>query len=435
MAARAAQDPLRDAEQLDDALGRLAVATWPMATASGGVGGNVRRDRATAARAGPTDCGAAPLRPRGEDAAAGRPRGRSSRPAATRLTQRTTGPPATAGQLVRVHQAAARFFRGQLRASWAPGYLSNRGFDAVTQNRWLAGYAPAGGAALTRHLRAHGYADAVIEAAGLARRSRRGALVDTFRDRAMLPIRDSDGAIVAFIGRAPDRARPSVPKYFNSPRTVLYSKREVLFGLWEARGLFADGARPVLVEGPLDVIAVTAAGSDRFAGVAPCGTALTGEHVAALGRLCDLQATGVIVAFDPDQAGRKAAVAAYHLLSSVTGGVAWASAVSGQDPADLLRDEGPAALADVLAERTCPLADLVVDAQVDGWRRWLCYPEGQFNALRAAAPVIAAMPPGHVARQVARLSGRLGLDHPTVTEAVTDALTGLVTCPNPVRPG
>src|SRR6266516_3753018 len=399
MAARAAQDPLRDAEQLDGALGRLAVATWPMATASGGVGGNVRRDRATAARAGPTDCGAAPLRPRGEDAAAGRPRGRSSWSAATRLTERTTGPPATAGQLVRVHQAAARFFRGQLRASWAPGYLSNRGFDAVTQNRWLAGYAPAGGAALTRHLRAHGYADAVIEAAGLARRSRRGALVDTFRDRAMLPIRDSGGAIVAFIGRAP------------------------------------DGARPVLVEGPLDVIAVTAAGSDRFAGVAPCGTALTGEHVAALGRLCDLQATGVIVAFDPDQAGRKAAVAAYHLLSSVTGGVAWASAVSGQDPADLLRDEGPAALADVLAERTCPLADLVVDAQVDGWRRWLCYPEGQFNALRAAAPVIAAMPPRHVARQVARLSGRLGLDHPTVTEAVTDALTGLVTCPNPVRPG
>ena len=92
----------------------------------------------------------------------------------------------------------------------------------------------------------------------------------------------------------------------------------MLFGLWEARGALASGARPVIVEGPLDAIAVTTAGHGRYAGVAPCGTALTGRQVAALAQAADLRATGVLVAFDPDQAGRRAAVHAYHLLIPLT---------------------------------------------------------------------------------------------------------------------
>ena len=364
-------------------------------------------------------------------AAPARAPGRTRRRAASD-TVRTTGPPVPAEQLVRVHRAAARFFRRRLRESWVPGYLADRGLDAVAQERWQAGYAPVGRVALTNHLLALGYSEAVIEAAGLAHRSWRGTLIDTFRDRVMLPIRGSHGAIVAFIGRAHARAGPDIPKYLNSRRTEMYSKRAVLFGLWEARRLLAEGARPVIVEGPLDVMAVTGAG--RFAGVAPCGTALTREQIAALGRFCNLAAVGVLVAFDHDRAGRKAAVAAYHLLSGITDALMAGVLPAGRDPADLLRDQGPAALARTLAENTRPLADLVVDAAVDGWSRWLRYPEGQFNALRTAAPVIAAMPPAHVARQVARLAHRLGLDHATVTEAVTDALTHLVTNP-PRRPG
>ena len=80
----------------------------------------------------------------------------------------------------------------------------------------------------------------------------------------------------------------------------------------------------------------------------------------------------------------------------------------------------------MLGSRTQPLADLVIDAEVARWDRWLQYAEGQIHALRAAAPLIAAMPPPDVARQVARLADRLGLDHATVTEAVTDALPDIV---------
>jgi DNA primase len=325
-------------------------------------------------------------------------------------------------QLARANQAAAQFFRGRLAASWVPGYLTRRGFGAATQRDWQAGYAPGGWDVLTRHLRALGYPATVIQAAGLAHRSRRGTLIDTFRDRAMLPIHGPGGVIAAFIGRAPDHAPPDVPKYINSPATSLYRKREVLFGLYEARQLLAHGARPVIAEGPLDAIAITTTGAGQFAGVAPCGTALTGEHIAALARACDLRSAGAVVAFDPDTAGRKAAVTAYHLLIPHTDTVAAAVLPNGKDPAQVLYDHGPEALAQTLAENSRPLADLVIDTEVDRWSRWLGYAEGQINALRAAAPLIAAMPSAHVARQVARLAHRLGLDYPTVVEAVIDTL-------------
>ena len=139
----------------------------------------------------------------------------------------------------------------------------------------------------------------------------------------------------------------------------------------------------------------------------------------------DLRTTGVTVAFDPDQAGRRAAVRAYDLLVPHTDKLAAATIPSGQDPAQILASSGAAALAEMLTSHTRPLPDLVINAELARWSRWLRYPEGQIRALRATAPLVAAMPPAHVARQVARLAAILKLDHATVTEAITDALSDL----------
>jgi DNA primase len=182
----------------------------------------------------------------------------------------------------------------------------------------------------------------------------------------------------------------------------------------------------VIVEGPLDAMAITGSGEDRYAGVAPCGTSLTARHIAALANATDLAAAGVLVAFDDDAAGRRAAVRAYHLLAPITTGVEAVELPAGQDPAQVLADHGPTVLAATLAEHTRPLADLVIDAELEKWSRWLDHAEGRINAMRAAAPLIAAMPPEHVARQVARLADRLELDYATVTGAVTDALPGVI---------
>ena len=353
--------------------------------------------------------------------------------AATR--QRATqlaGPVVPAEEITRAHDSAAAFYRTQMPDSWVPAYLASRGLTPDIQEHWQTGYAPAAWDALTNHLRAGGHRDAVIEAAGLARRSRHGTLIDTFRDRAMLPIRSAEGTIIAFIGRAARHAAAGTPKYLNSPSTSVYDKGGVLFGLWQARNALASGARPVIVEGPFDAIAVTAAGQGRHVGVAPCGTALTRRHVAALAQAADLPATGVSVAFDPDNAGRRAAVHAYHLLVPVTAKLAAVALPTGQDPASVLARSGPADLAAMVTDKTRPLPDLVVNAEVARWSRWLRYPEGQIHALRAAAPLIATMPADHVARQVARLAAVLKLDHATVTEAVTDALTKVIHSPRGV---
>src|SRR5881394_1106919 len=230
---------------------------------------------------------------------------------------------------------AARFFAARLSASWVPAYLAGRGFGAPALRPWTVGYAPAGWRALIAYLHDLGYGDAVIEAAGLAGRTRRGALVDFFRDRAMFGIRWPDGTLAGFTGRTrPGGGRPG-PVYLNSRTTGLYHKGSLLFGLYEGRRALAAGARPVLVEGPLDAIAVTAAG--RYAGVSPCGTALTPAQVALLARTCDLRRAGVVVAFDADPAGRRAAVRAYHLLRGVTDRAVAAVLPADQDPAGFRR--------------------------------------------------------------------------------------------------
>jgi DNA primase len=185
----------------------------------------------------------------------------------------------------------------------------------------------------------------------------------------------------------------------------------------------ARGACPVIVEGPFDAIAVTTAGQGRFAGLAPCGTALTARHLAALAQATNLRTAGVLVAFDADTAGRRAAARAYYLLCPSTDDVAAADLQPGQDPAHILATQGPAALSETLSRRTRPLADVVIDNEVARWEQWLEYAEGRINAMHAAAPLIAAMPPTHVGRQVARLASRLDLDHALVTEAITDELS------------
>src|ERR1039457_4522154 len=111
----------------------------------------------------------------------------------------------------RVLLDAERFYLGHLNCSWVPGYLESRAFGQATAAQWRIGYAPAGWTALMSHLRSAGHDDPAIEAAGLARRSSRGTLIDHFRDRVMLAIRAEDGTIAGFIGRALPDAGPTVP--------------------------------------------------------------------------------------------------------------------------------------------------------------------------------------------------------------------------------
>ena len=303
------------------------------------------------------------------------------------------------GTIRRILADAHAFYTGQLAGSWAPGYLHARGITAAAIQDWHIGYAPAGWTALTSHLRSLGHHDDAIQAAGLATRSSRGTLIDRFRDRIMLPVHDAAGMLAGFTGRARPGAGPDTPKYLNSPQTATYQKSHLLFGLYQARPDLARGAIPVIVEGAFDAIAVSIADPGRHAGLAPCGTALTSQQAAQLSQAADLPRTGILVAFDSDTAGRKAAIRAHGILRPLTGKLQ-SAALDGKDPAEILQRDGPAALRIILREHRQPLSALLIDASIEQWGRRLDDTSGPLLAMRSAASLIASLLPDDTASQI-----------------------------------
>jgi DNA primase len=356
----------------------------------------------------------------------------------------------TVERLLEVHALAVDFYSSRLHsgspdARRAVALLTERGVDRDAAGAARLGYAPRTWTGLVDHLRSAGVDDTELRASGLVLESSRGTLVDRFRDRVIFPVDTQDGQTVALLGRAvdegaTDRHGAPVPKYLNSPSTALYSKGEHLYGLGaHAAQAIAAGAQPVLVEGPMDVLAVNRAASPPGGGtptqvaVAPCGTALTEQQVKLLDTVTGgLAERGIVTALDGDDAGRQASLRAYDLLRQVR---AWPSALdlpAGQDPAGLATEHGAAGLhAALRAAVGKPLADLVVDERIA--RHPLQWTEGQVAAGRDAAAAVATMPTEHVGRQVARVSALTGLDTATVSGLVVDAVTSPSRAPSPGR--
>ncbi len=253
--------------------------------------------------------------------------------------------PVTPERIAALNEQAARFYQHTYLGSWAQTYLTDRlGADVTDDPATRPGYAPTGWTTLTTHLRRHGATDNELLAAGLARQASTGRLIDTFRDRLVLPIHHhprypgQTSQIVGFIGRrnpdtdhhdtdqretGSDAAIKAGPKYLNTAETVLFAKGDQLYGMAEHAGRLAAGATPVLVEGPIDALAITLASPDHV-GVAPLGTALTDTQADTLipylpttaDRAGAAGTAGVIVATDPDLAGQLAAERDYWMLTA-----------------------------------------------------------------------------------------------------------------------
>jgi DNA primase len=371
------------------------------------------------------------------------------------VQRRPGAPPVTAADpanslypdqaLARVNGAAAAFFRARLPGSWAATYLQGRGFGPEICRRWQLGYAPDGWTGLLDHLRAAGYPDELLEAAGLVTRSSIGTLIDVFRHRAMIPIRGAHEQIIGFAGRAPDGAGEQTPKYMNTKTTTIFHKDHVLYGLAETIPALNAGARPVLVEGYFDVIAVneasraqvlagTAAGAAgaagqgprRLAGVAPGGTALSTHQLELLAGTCDLRvATPLLVVLDADSGGRKAAIRDYTIITPYSPAATTPVLPDRTDPAAIFEKDGPLALARALTAGEHPLADVAIDAVLDRWADKLQWAEGQLGAARDAARLIAKTMPAEPARQVIRVQERTGVSFDEVSAAIIAALEEL----------
>ena len=242
-------------------------------------------------------------------------------------------------------EETTKYFQAGLQRSdgqVAARYLQTRGLGAEALATYRLGYAPRGG--LRAALSACGFSDDDMLAAGVIRRSDRdGELFDYFRDRVMFPIEDKQGRVIAFGARALGDAQP---KYLNSGEGPTFSKKTVLYGWVQAR----EGLRrklPLLVaEGYMDVIAIQQSGVATA--VAPLGTALTEEQIAHLWKLHDEP----VLCFDGDAAGQRAQRRALErLLPLLQPGKSARLAMlpAGQDPDDLLQEEGGDGLLKVIS--------------------------------------------------------------------------------------
>ena len=315
-------------------------------------------------------------------------------------------------RLLQVNAEAEKFFQGQLATADAQigrDFLGGRGFDPQAAAHFGVGYAPKSWDALSKHLRTKGYSTQELQDAGLVSTNDRGSSYDRFRGRLVWPIRDTSGQTVGFGARKlfdDDKG----PKYLNTPETEIYHKSRVLYGLDLAKRDISRGHKVVVVEGYTDVMAAHLAGVTTA--VATCGTAFGVDHIKILRRIMDDESNRgrVIFNFDPDEAGRKAAMRAFAEENRFVAQtfVAVDTTHEGLDPCDLRLKHGDAAIVSLI-DHAVPMYEFVVREQIK--RHNLRNAEGRVAALREAAPIIASIRDRALRPEYVRqLSGWLGMD-------------------------
>jgi DNA primase len=341
--------------------------------------------------------------------------------------------------LHRANAEAGRLFHRMLvegrEATDARGYLEQRGISPGSVERFAVGYAPAYPDFLLRRM-SKAYSPEVLVEAGLVTRGDRGDLRDRFRGRLMFPIHDLSGNAVGFGARllaAPGRPEPEGAKYLNTAESPVYRKGSLLYNLHRAKAQIAKtGGRAFVVEGYTDVIALDQAGIQTA--VATCGTALGEDHFRLLSRFTDR----VVLAFDSDDAGARAAERAYAFHQQYPVEVFVLILPAGKDPADFVLEhqEGAAERLEALTRDAVPLVEFIIgravlssdlsteEARLAAVRAGLAYVEPIENPmLRAHYAGVLAQRAGVGDRYVLEQLDRLVADRPGAV-APSSAIAG-----------
>ncbi|HEX4083681.1 MAG TPA: DNA primase [Chthoniobacteraceae bacterium] len=253
-------------------------------------------------------------------------------------------------RLLALHQEVTEWFHQILmtgpQGKGARNYLRNRGLTGEVARQWKIGYAPDEWEAFGEWATGKGYKREEIVQSGLV--SLRDAenpdsdYYDRFRDRVMFPICNDLGEVIGFSGRVL-ASDAQAAKYVNSPETPLFKKGEILFGLHKSKRALVDKKSAIVLEGQIDLITAFEAGVQNV--VAPQGTAFTDKQARILKRYAE----EVVLCFDADTAGRKAAVRSLPALLGLDLGVRVVELPQGDDPDSLIRTQGPEAFVERVA--------------------------------------------------------------------------------------
>ncbi len=242
-------------------------------------------------------------------------------------------------ELYEVNEQASQFYTHCLKRDIGrrgQEYLKRRNLDLDKLEKFKLGYAPASGGLVT-YMRQKGFSNGQLQKAGIISTNR-----ELFRDRLVFPIFNLSGRVIGFGGRGIDDNIQ--PKYLNSPETPIFKKGEGLYGLYQSKERVRSAAEVLLVEGYFDLLSVYQHGFENVC--APLGTALTETQAMLLSRF----ARKVLILFDGDLSGIKAALRAIGLLINAQVDVHVVTLPEGQDPDDIVRQHGAEGLSEHISK-------------------------------------------------------------------------------------
>lgn len=319
-------------------------------------------------------------------------------------------------RLEQLLERAAAFYANYLwessEAEKAREYLAGRGLGEEALRAFGVGYAPSAWDKILVRGQQAGFSVEELRGVGLVQRGRSGGEYDRFRERIMFPIRDRRGRVLGFGGRAMRSDQGA--KYVNTAETDFFHKSQMLYGVDRAKAAIAKAGRAVVVEGYTDVLALHQAGIEEAVGV--MGTAITDDQVAALSGMVE----EVVLALDADSAGQEAMLRAQRVAAGRRMRLRVAAMPAGEDPAEMMAEDGGPERFRVLLEQAEELTSFQVGLVLA--RTDVGSPVERDRALAEVAPVLAGMGET-VGREelVRRVSERLDLDPAMVMGRVVAA--------------
>lgn len=311
-------------------------------------------------------------------------------------------------RLLDLNRDAAKFFYSCLsRPEGRPAleYMARRQIVPATARRFGLGFAPDTWDSLIKAMKELGYSEYEMFDAGLVRKGKSGGHYDTYRNRLMFPVIDVRGDVIGFSGRI---LGDGEPKYMNSPETLVFNKSRNLFALNLAKK--SKSGHIILAEGNIDVVMMHQAGFDSA--VASLGTSLTPEQA----RLISHYTKEVIIAYDSDGAGKKAAQRAIGLLEKLDIKVKVLSMSGAKDPDEYIKTKGADAFRNLL-DKSENHIDYRLQTVTDKYD--LSVDEQKVSFLKEASDMVARLP-GAVERQVysQRIAGMAGVSGDVVVQEV-----------------
>jgi len=272
-------------------------------------------------------------------------------------------------------EVAIMYYKELPKSEEAMAYITGRGLDQSIIKKFGLGFAPDDWHFVHKKLAKNKQLEGLLIRAGLVAKSSKGNVYDYFRNRIVFPIKDIKGNVIAFGGRVMDGSNP---KYLNSPETDIFNKSNTLYGLNLAKNALGESRSVIVTEGYMDVISLHQQGVENV--VATLGTALTTQH----GRMLSRYADEIIICYDSDSAGQKAALRSIDVLQGVDAKVRILTLGEDMDPDDFIRQKGRQAFNDKVAN-----AKSTIDFRLDLMSKDLDFrsEEGRIDFIRGAVEI------------------------------------------------